>query len=238
MFDQEISRMTVSSTKPVDIIYEDNHLIVVNKRSGHIVQGDKTGDTPLSDLVKDYIKKKYNKPGEVFLGTIHRLDRPTSGIVLFARTSKALSRMNKMFAEKKVQKTYWAVTEKPPQPAKGSLENHLQKNEKQNKSYVTKGQGKFAELAYQVLGKSDRYTLVEVYPKTGRHHQIRVQLSHIGAIIKGDLKYGAKRSNKDGSIHLLARKIEFIHPVKKEAVSIVANPPEDPVWDYFKQSFA
>lgn len=231
-----ISRVTVSNTSELDIIYEDNHLIVVNKQSGHIVQGDKTGDTPLSELVKDYIKVKYNKPGEVYLGTVHRLDRPTSGIVLFARTSKALSRMNKLFAEKKVQKTYWAVTENAPKPEKGTLSNTLQKNEKQNKSYVTKtGNGKQAELTYQVLGHSDRYTLVEVYPKTGRHHQIRVQLSHNGAIIKGDLKYGAKRSNKDGSIHLHARQLEFIHPVKKEPISILAHPPADPVWDFFAQ---
>jgi 23S rRNA pseudouridine1911/1915/1917 synthase len=221
----------------MDILFEDNHLIVVNKKSGDIVQGDRTGDTPLSDKVKAYIKKKYNKPGDVFLGTIHRLDRPTSGIVLFARTSKALSRMNELFKNKEVQKTYWAATEKAPTQSKGVLKNWLKKNEKQNKSYVMKdGDGKSAELSYAVIGKSDRYHFIEVKPKTGRHHQIRVQLSNVGAIIKGDLKYGAKRSNKDASIHLLARKIEFVHPVKKEPISITAPPPNDPVWDAFLEA--
>jgi 23S rRNA pseudouridine1911/1915/1917 synthase len=222
----------VSNTN-LDVLYEDNHLIVVNKKSGDIVQWDKTGDAPLSDYVKAYIKKKYDKPGDVYLGTVHRLDRPTSGIVLFARTSKALTRMNKMFKEKDIQKTYWAVTEDAPNPKKGKLVNVLKKNEKQNKSYVTRGEGKQAELDYEMIGSSDRYHLVEVLPITGRHHQIRVQLSHIGAIIKGDLKYGARRSNKDGSIHLHARKLAFIHPVKKEPITIIARPPKDPVWDYF-----
>lgn len=221
----------------MDVLYEDNHLIVVNKNAGDIVQGDKTGDTPLSDKVKAYIKAKYNKPGDVFLGTVHRLDRPTSGIVLFARTSKALSRMNKQFREKKVQKTYWAVTEDAPTPAQGKLIHNLLKNEKQNKSYVVEDdRGKEAELDYKVLGHSERYHLVEVLPITGRHHQIRVQLSHIGAIIKGDLKYGAKRSNKDASIHLHARKLEFTHPVKKEPIEIIAPPPNDPVWNFFIKS--
>jgi 23S rRNA pseudouridine1911/1915/1917 synthase len=225
----------VSNTN-IQILYEDNHLIVVNKRSGDIVQGDKTGDIPLSDHVKSYIKEKYNKPGEVFLGTVHRLDRPTSGVVLFARTSKALTRMNKMFKEKDIQKTYWAVTEKSPSPNKGTLIDKLKKNEKQNKSYVTKGDGKLAELNYDTINKSDNYYLVEVTPITGRHHQIRVQLANIGAIIKGDLKYGARRSNKDGSIHLHARKLEFTHPVKKESISIVAPTPDDPVWNFFENS--
>ena len=227
----------MSNTRALDVLYEDNHLIVINKRSGDIVQGDKTGDKPLSDLVKDYIKVKYNKPGDVYLGTVHRLDRPTSGIVLFARTSKALSRMNKLFVDKNIQKTYWAVTEKAPNPMTGLLANWLKKNEKQNKSYVVKnGDGKHAELTYQHLAKSDNFHLIEVKPKTGRHHQIRVQLSQIGAIIKGDLKYGAKRSNKDGSIHLLARKLEFIHPVSKEPISIVASTPDDPIWNYFEKT--
>ncbi|MBD3637458.1 MAG: RNA pseudouridine synthase [Crocinitomicaceae bacterium] len=231
-----MSLTTVSNTD-LDVLYEDNHLIVVNKNAGDIVQGDKTGDTPLSDKVKAYIKAKYNKPGDVFLGTVHRLDRPTSGIVLFARTSKALSRMNKQFREKKVQKTYWAVTEDAPTPAQGKLIHNLLKNEKQNKSYVVEDdRGKEAELDYKVLGHSDRYHLVEVLPITGRHHQIRVQLSHIGAIIKGDLKYGAKRSNKDASIHLHARKLEFTHPVKKEPIEIIAPPPNDPVWNFFIKS--
>ena len=213
------------------ILYEDNHLIAINKKSGDIVQGDKTGDTPLSDFVKAYIKKKYNKPGEVFLGTIHRLDRPTSGVVLYARTSKALARMNEQFKNKQVQKTYWAVVDNPPPNSSGTLENYLQKNQKQNKSYVTKtNEGKHAILEYKLLKKLENFYHLEITPKTGRHHQIRVQLAHIGCIIKGDLKYGAKRSNKDASIHLLAQKLEFIHPVKKEAITIVATAPKDNIW--------
>ena len=217
----------------LEVLYEDNHIIAVNKKSGDIVQGDKTGDAPLSDFVKAYIKKKYNKPGEVFLGTIHRLDRPTSGVVLYARTSKALSRMNEQFREKKVQKTYWAVVDNIPPNTSGTLENYLQKNQKQNKSYVTKNEGgKHALLNYKLLKKLDNFFHLEIRPKTGRHHQIRVQLSHIGCIIKGDLKYGAKRSNKDASIHLLAQKLEFTHPVTKENVSIVAPTPiKDGVWN-------
>ena len=216
----------------LEVLYEDNHLIAINKKSGDIVQGDKTGDAPLSDFVKAYIKKKYNKPGEVFLGTIHRLDRPTSGIVLYARTSKALTRMNEQFRNKEVQKTYWAVVENAPPNTSGTLESYLQKNQKQNKSYITKGSdGKHAILDFKLLRKLDNFYHLEIKPKTGRHHQIRVQLAHIGCIIKGDLKYGAKRSNKDASIHLLAQKLEFIHPVKKEAISITAPAPKDSVWD-------
>jgi 23S rRNA pseudouridine1911/1915/1917 synthase len=216
----------------IEVLYEDNHLIAVNKKSGDIVQGDKTGDTPLSDFVKAYIKKEYNKPGEVFLGTIHRLDRPTSGIILYARTSKALSRMNEQFREKQVQKTYWAVVDSSPPNTNGTLDNYLQKNQKQNKSYVTKNNGgKHAVLDYKLLKKLDNFYLLEIKPQTGRHHQIRVQLANIGCIIKGDLKYGAKRSNKDASIHLLAQKLEFIHPVKKESITIIAPAPKDSVWD-------
>ena len=216
----------------LEVLYEDNHIIAINKKSGDIVQGDKTGDAPLSDFVKAYIKKKYNKPGEVFLGTIHRLDRPTSGVVLYARTSKALSRMNEQFREKQVQKTYWAVVDSAPANDSGTLENYLQKNQKQNKSYVTKGSdGKHAILDFKMLKKLDNFFHLEIKPKTGRHHQIRVQLAHIGCIIKGDLKYGAKRSNKDASIHLLAQKLEFIHPVKKESITIVAPAPKDSIWD-------
>ncbi len=227
---------------PINVIYEDNHLIVVNKKSGDIVQGDKTGDTPLSDIVKQYIKLKYNKPGDVYLGTVHRLDRPTSGIVLFAKTSKALSRMNKMFKDKNIQKTYWAVVEKPKVnvKVKDTLIDFLKKNEKQNKSYAYPNEingSKKAELSYKIVGKGDNYWFVEIKPKTGRHHQIRVQLSNIGLIIKGDLKYGAKRSNKDGSIHLLAQKLEFIHPVKKEPLTITANPPKDVLWNEFLKQF-
>ena len=216
----------------LEVLYEDNHLIAINKKSGDIVQGDKTGDAPLSDFVKEYIKKKYNKAGEVFLGTIHRLDRPTSGIVLYARTSKALTRMNKKFREKKVQKTYWAVVDNTPPKNSGTLDNYLQKNQKKNKSYVAKNKvGKHAVLDYILLKKLDNFYHLEIKPKTGRHHQIRVQLAYIGCIIKGDLKYGAKRSNKDASIHLLAQKLEFIHPVKKESITIVAPAPKDSVWE-------
>jgi len=216
----------------LEVLYEDNHIIAINKKSGDIVQGDKTGDAPLSDFVKAYIKKKYNKPGEVFLGTIHRLDRPTSGVVLYARTSKALTRMNEQFREKQVQKTYWAVVENAPNNTSGTLENYLLKNQKQNKSYVTKvADGKHAILDFQLLKKLDNFYHLEIKPKTGRHHQIRVQLAHIGCIIKGDLKYGAKRSNKDASIHLLAQKLEFLHPVKKEPITIIAPAPKDSIWD-------
>jgi len=219
----------------LDILYEDNHLIAINKKAGDIVQGDKTGDTPLSDFVKAYIKKIYKKPGEVFLGTIHRLDRPTSGVVLYARTSKALSRMNEQFRNKRVKKTYWAVAENAPPNTSGTLESYLQKNQKKNKSYVTKNDvGKHAILEYKLLKKLDNFYHLEIKPKTGRHHQIRVQLANIGCKIKGDLKYGARRSNKDASIHLLAQKLEFIHPVKKEAISITAPAPKDSVWDACK----
>lgn len=219
-----------------EIIYEDNHLIVVNKKSGDLTQGDKTGDITLSDTIKEYIKKKYNKPGDVFLGTVHRLDRPTTGIVLFARTSKALTRMNEMFKNKTISKTYWAVTEKEPLKKQDTLIDFLAKNEKQNKSYAKKEgatDSKRAELSYQLIGKGTNYSYLEIELATGRHHQIRVQLSNIGCIIKGDLKYGAKRSNKDGSIHLHARRLTFIHPVKNEAVVILANPPKDALWDEF-----
>jgi 23S rRNA pseudouridine1911/1915/1917 synthase len=216
----------------LEVLYEDNHLIAINKKSGDIVQGDKTGDAPLSDFVKAYIKKKYNKPGEVFLGTIHRLDRPTSGVVLYARTSKALTRMNEQFRNKEVRKTYWAVVDNPPPNSSGTLDNFLQKNEKQNKSFVTKNkEGKHAILDFKLLKKLDNFYHLEIKPQTGRHHQIRVQLANIGCIVKGDLKYGAKRSNKDASIHLLAQKIEFIHPVKNDTISITAPTPKDNIWD-------
>jgi 23S rRNA pseudouridine1911/1915/1917 synthase len=219
----------------LEVLYEDNHIIAINKKSGDIVQGDKTGDAPLSNFVKAYIKKKYNKPGEVFLGTIHRLDRPTSGVVLYARTSKALTRMNEQFREKQVQKTYWAVVDNSPANDSGTLENYLLKNQKQNKSYITKGvDGKHAVLDFKLLKKLDNFFHLEVKPKTGRHHQIRVQLANIGCIIKGDLKYGAKRSNKDASIHLLAQKLEFLHPVKKEPITIIAPAPKDNIWDACK----
>ena len=220
----------------LEVLYEDNHLIAVNKKAGDIVQGDKTGDTPLSEFVKTYIKKKYKKPGKVFLGTIHRLDRPTSGIVLFARTSKALSRMNAQFKNKEVKKTYLALVEKAPLNKVGILENYLKKNQKQNKSYVINNSrdGKLAILEYKLQKKLKNFFLLEIKPKTGRHHQIRVQLAHIGCVIKGDLKYGAKRSNKDASIDLLAKKIAFTHPVNKKPICIVGTIPKNNLWEACK----
>lgn len=226
------------------VLYEDNHIIAVNKTCNEIVQGDKTGDTPLSETVKAYIKDKYNKPGEVFLGVTHRLDRPTSGVVLFARTSKALTRLNEMFkSHEQIQKTYWAIVQGAPKVSEARLENWLVRNEAQNKSYITtppkpspQGRGKDAKLAvlsYKTLVKGEHYTLLEVNLETGRHHQIRCQLAAIGCPIKGDLKYGAKRSNPDGGICLHARKIEFIHPVKKENICITASVPNDSLWQQF-----
>lgn len=216
------------------ILFEDNHLIAINKQSGDLVQGDKTGDTILPDLLKNYIAKKYDKPGAVYLGVIHRLDRPTSGVVVFARTSKALPRMNKLFAEHETNKTYWAIVEGKVSQKKARLEHYLVRNPKQNKSYAHDHEvpnSKKAVLSYSVLKELDRYTLLEIKLETGRHHQIRSQLSKIGCVIKGDLKYGAKRSNKDASIHLHARSLEFIHPVKKEPVKIIAPVNEnDALW--------
>ena len=218
------------------IIYEDNHIIAVNKACGEIVQGDKTGDVTLIDQVKAYIKKKYNKPGDVYLGSPHRLDRPTSGVVLFARTSKALTRLNEMFQDKDaIKKTYWAVVNILPEQEEGTLEHYLWKDEGKNKSFASvkpKKDARFCSLSYRHRASVNRYHLLEVDLHTGRHHQIRVQLAKIGCHIKGDLKYGAERSNPDGGIHLHARKLEFIHPVKKEPVKIIANPPKgDPIWD-------
>ncbi len=217
----------------MEVVYEDNHIIIVNKQSGEIVQGDKTGDRPLSDLVKDYIKEKYQKPGEVFLGVVHRLDRPVSGLVVFARTSKALTRLNKMFAEGQVHKTYWALVQNCPKEHDGTLEHWLVRNEKQNKSYAydrERPNAKKAILKYKVIGRTDNYTLVEVQLMTGRHHQIRCQLSTMGCPIKGDLKYGAKRSNPDGSISLQSHRVEFEHPVSHETIAIEAPLPHDPIW--------
>ncbi|GAA0733612.1 RNA pseudouridine synthase [Aquimarina litoralis] len=224
----------ISNKNNLQVLYEDNHIIVVNKRAGDIVQGDKTGDKPLSEVVKEYIAVKYNKPGAVYLGVVHRLDRPTTGIVVFARTSKALPRLNKLFANKEAQKTYWAVVKNTP-PKKGdTLVHWLKRNSKQNKSYAHKKEvpdSKKAILEYKILKELDHYCALEVLLHTGRHHQIRTQLSNIGSIIKGDLKYGADRSNKDGSIHLHARKLTFVHPVKKEPLTIIAPPPSDAIWD-------
>lgn len=222
-----------------EIIYEDNHLIAVNKRPGEIVQGDKTGDEPLSEKVKNILKTKYNKPGAVFLGVVHRIDRPVSGIVLFAKTSKALERINRMFRDKEIRKTYWAVVKKKPAPESGLLVRYLIKNEKLNKSFaspVPKKDYLESTLEYKLVCSSDSYHLLEINPHTGRHHQIRVMLADIGCPIKGDLKYGFDRSNKDGSIHLHARGIRFIHPVSGEEISISAAPPStDPVWRYFSE---
>ena len=215
------------------IIYEDNHLIAVTKRSGEIVQGDKTGDKPLSEEIKSYLKTKYKKPGNVFLGTIHRLDRPTSGIVLFAKTSKSLSRMNELFKNKKVQKTYFAVTENMPNKGKGVIISLLKKSQKQNKSYITKlDDGKKSELEYELIEKLQNYFLIKVKPKTGRHHQIRVQLSSIGCKIKGDVKYGAKRANKDKSICLHSYSISFVHPVKNELINLKCDFPKNDIWKF------
>ena len=228
----------------MQVVYEDNHIIIVNKQSGEIVQGDKTGDRPLSDIVKQYIKEKYQKPGEVFLGVVHRLDRPVAGLVVFARTSKALTRLNKMFAESEVHKTYWAII-KSGKAGSGkfcddgewhTLENWLVRNEKQNKSYAydrEKPGSKKAILKYRTIGHSDNYTLLEVNLMTGRHHQIRCQLAAMGTPIKGDLKYGAPRSNPDSSISLMARRVEFTHPVSKAPISIEAPLPHDSLWQQF-----
>lgn len=225
--------MAHSNKDNLQVLFEDNHIVVVNKRAGDIVQGDKTQDKPLSEVVKEYIKEKYHKPGNVFLGVVHRLDRPTSGIIIFARTSKALERLNKMLREKSIQKTYWAVVKNTPKMQKDTLINFLKKNPKNNKSSVFNKEiegSKKAILHYSILKKLDNYSLLEIDLETGRHHQIRTQLSYIGSPIKGDLKYGFPRSNKDGSIHLHARKIAFTHPVSKENLEITAPVPEDVIW--------
>lgn len=224
----------LSTPKNLQILYEDNHLIAINKRPGDIVQGDKTGDLPLSEVVKQYIKEKYNKPGNVYLGVAHRLDRPTSGIVVFAKTSKALPRLNKLFADKEAKKTYWAVVKNMPNKQQDTLTHWMKRNTKQNKSYANRKEvpeSKKAILEYRVIKKLDNFYLLEVDLKTGRHHQIRSQLTAIGSPIKGDLKYGFDRSNKDGSIHLHARSLSFIHPVKKEILEILAPPPHDVIWN-------
>lgn len=219
------------------VLYEDNHIIIVNKSSSEIVQGDKTGDKPLSEIVKEWLKEKYNKPGNVFCGVTHRLDRPVSGIVVFAKTSKALSRLNEMFKTKEVKKTYWAIVKNMPQEEESEIRHFLIKNEKQNKSYaydVEKPNSKLAILNYRLIARSDNYNLLEVDLQTGRHHQIRCQLSKIGCPIKGDLKYGDNRSNADGSIGLHARTIAFIHPVSKEPIEVTAPVPDDKLWKHFE----
>ncbi len=225
---------TKTNPQNLQVLYEDNHIIVVNKRPGDIVQGDKTGDVPLSEIVKQYVKKKYNKPGKVFLGVVHRIDRPTSGVVVFARTSKALSRLNELFSQKLAKKTYWAIVKNKPNIEQGTLEHWLLRNTKQNKSYAHIKEvpnSKKAILDYQILKKLNNYYLLEIDLKTGRHHQIRAQLAAINCPIKGDLKYGFDRSNKNGSIHLHSRSIEFLHPVGKKPISLIAPTIEDTIWD-------
>lgn len=221
----------------MDVVYEDNHLIIVNKSSSEIVQGDKTGDKPLAEMVKEYIKQKYHKPGNVFLGVVHRLDRPVSGLVVFARTSKALARLNEMFRTKEVHKTYWAIVGNCPSAEEGELVHWLVRNEKQNKSYAydkEKPEAKKAILDYKLIGRSERYFLLEVDLKTGRHHQIRCQLAKMGCPIKGDLKYGSPRSNPDGSICLHARRVRFVHPVSKQEIDVEAPVPEGNLWHSFQ----
>ena len=215
------------------VVYEDNHVIIVHKESGEIVQGDKTGDKPLSETVKDYIRDKFHKPGNVFLGVVHRLDRPVAGLVVFARTSKALSRLNEMFRKGEVHKTYWAITKNAPAEPEGTLVNWIVRNEKQNKSYVYDKEvpnAKRAELKYRVIAHTENYHLIEVNLLTGRHHQIRCQLAHMGCVIKGDLKYGAPRSNPDGSISLLSHEVTFIHPVSKIEIKAESVIPDDRLW--------
>ena len=221
------------------VVYEDNHIIIVNKTASEIVQGDKTGDVPLSETVKQYLKEKYHKPGNVFIGVTHRLDRPVSGLVVFAKTSKALSRLNEMFKNSEVKKTYWAIVKQTPAETEGELVNYLVRNEKQNKSYAydtEKPGSKKAILHYWLIARSDNYSLLEVDLKTGRHHQIRCQLAKMGCPIKGDLKYGFPRSNPDGSICLHARRVRFVHPVSKELIDVVAPVPSDNLWNSFLTS--
>lgn len=220
----------------LNILFEDNHLIAVNKQISDLVQGDKTGDVSLDTKIKEYIKKKYNKPGNVFLGVIHRIDRPVSGIVLFARTSKALSRMNKLIRDKEVTKIYWAIIKNKPPKNEEVLEHYLVRNEKQNKSFAHEKEvsgSKYGSLKYKLIGISDNYYLIEIELFTGRHHQIRAQLSKIGCAIKGDLKYNYPRSNKNGGISLHAKEVTFTHPVKNEKITITAPFPNDDIWDKF-----
>ena len=229
-----MSSKIISNKNNLQILHEDNHLIVINKRVGDIVQGDKTGDKALSEVVKEYIKDQYNKPGEVFLGVVHRLDRPTTGIVVFARTSKALTRMNELFSNRETQKTYWAIVKNKPEKSEDKLIHFIKRNEKNNtsKAHIKEvPESKIASLDYKLFKELNNYFALEINLYTGRHHQIRAQLSAIGSPIKGDLKYGFDRSNPDGGIHLHARKLVFIHPVTKEPINIIAPTPSDPIWD-------
>jgi 23S rRNA pseudouridine1911/1915/1917 synthase len=228
----------VTNKDNLQILHEDNHIIVINKRVGDIVQGDKTGDKPLSEVVKEYIKEKYNKPGDVFLGVVHRLDRPTTGIVVFAKTSKALERLNTMFSTRETKKTYWAIVKNQPPKTEGTLTHFLKRNQKNNtsKAHLKEvPESKKAILDYKIIQKLDNYYVLEINLQTGRHHQIRAQLTAIGCPIKGDLKYGFDRSNQDGGIYLHARKLIFIHPVSKENIEIIAPTPNDVLWKSVKQ---
>ena len=232
-----MSSKIVSNSSNLQILHEDNHLIIINKRVGDIVQGDKTGDKPLSEIVKEYIKTKYNKPGEVFLGVVHRLDRPTSGIVVFARTTKALTRMNELFSNRETQKTYWAIVKNKPLKSEDKLVHFIKRNEKNNTSKAFLKEvpdSKLASLEYKIIKNLDNYFALEINLHTGRHHQIRAQLSAIGCPIKGDLKYGADRSNPDGGIHLHAVKLVFEHPVSKEKLNIFAPAPNDIIWNLLR----
>jgi len=222
-----------------EILFEDNHIIAVNKRSSDLAQGDKSGDTSLDSIIKEYIAEKYGKPGEAFLGVVHRLDRPVSGVIVYARTSKSLQRLNELFRTNQVKKTYLAIVKERPPEDQATITHYLRKNEKQNKTYVynkeVKGSKK-ASLTYRLAGRSDRYYLLEIELHTGRHHQIRAQLACIGCPVKGDLKYGYDRSNEDGSISLMARRLEFMHPVKKQNIVITAPLPDNDIWNYFKEA--
>lgn len=226
--------MKILTTKDnLQVLYEDNHLLVVNKRVGDIAQGDNSGDKPLPDVVKEYLKEKYNKPGEVFLGVVHRLDRPTSGLILFTKTTKALTRMNDLFSSRETQKTYWAIVKNKPEKEKDTLVHFIKRNQQNNtsKAHIKEvPQSKKASLSYQLIATLNNYYALEIELHTGRHHQIRAQLQAIGCPIKGDLKYGFDRSNPDGGIHLHARKLAFIHPVSKEQIQIIAPVPEDSIW--------
>lgn len=225
----------------LEVLYEDNHLIIINKPAGRLVQADETNDTPISEDVKDYIKEKYEKPGNVFIGTVHRIDRPVSGIVVFAKTSKALERMTALFRDKKIAKTYWAVVQNMPPSNSGTLKQFIKKNSEKHRSKIFTKEvegSKYCELSYEVIGSSDKYHLLKVMPVTGRYHQIRAQLSFLGCPIKGDLKYFSPRSNADASIHLHARSISFIHPIKNIPLEITApTPAHDALWQYFEANY-
>jgi 23S rRNA pseudouridine1911/1915/1917 synthase len=232
-----LAEKIISTKSNLQILHEDNHIIVINKRVGDLVQGDKTGDKPLSEIVKEYIKEKYNKPGEVFLGVVHRLDRPTTGIVVFAKTSKALTRLNELFSKRETQKTYWAVVKNKPPKSEDTLVHYLKRNEKSNssKAHIKEvPDSKRASLDYKIIKELNNYFALEINLHTGRHHQIRSQLAAIGCPIKGDLKYGFDRSNPDGGIHLHAQKLAFIHPVSKEELVLLAPTPNEVIWNSIK----